>query len=507
MAGDACRSVNFKHLLTPLPFSALRFVKVAVSRYSSNIYVLGETNGGLHSADSSAVDGANAHSEDAFVAVYNSFGTPTKHALIGGKGQNFPVDITMTENDDLIVVVAYTDSDHRFLGDESGYGGDMKMRVYRLKTINIESDDLKSSLNDGGCLAERGCVWMKEFTTDEGSDDYADSDTGMGDGLPTRDVTPTGVAVAKDDNDVEMVYLVGNTSGGGTDFGGDATGSMDGFVLKLKASDGSFVKSKRISSVETDEISSVCVTPRGEPVVVGWTEGSLRTGYKSKGGLDTFVSLLTSSELNTVWTFMDGNENNDFGFGCSVHDTTLYAGGRSRGGVDGIGGWDTVLYKLETNTGTKDWVKVLGSKSDDRMGDIFQTGDVMADEVGNAIMVGMTMGGIGSRQVGNGDIFIRKVTASGEFTRAHEVTAGVGVDGTGGGKSGISKTTEAVLTALGVSIGITMCVVGYFIGKKKTEARYNMLVSDVDNNPFGNNRPGPVGVPAVIDPSDEDMEL
>lgn len=127
------------------------------------MWVLGETLGGIFSGGSSgAVDGSNADSEDVFIAQYDSLGEFEKFVQMGGPGQNFAVGIDFTSDGDAIVLVAHTDSDHRYLGDGSRYGGDMMMWLYRISASSVRSGLIADSLNGGLCEADKGCMWKKE---------------------------------------------------------------------------------------------------------------------------------------------------------------------------------------------------------------------------------------------------------------------------------------------------------------------------------------------------------
>ena len=114
----------------------------------------------------SAADGSSAHMSDVFLTRVTSSGSmpPTQHVLLDEAGVDFAIDIKVLSGGDLVFLTTHSEADHRSPGDRSGYGGDFVMRVYRVQPSYIISGAMQ--LSDGTCGA--GCVWMKEYTTDEG---------------------------------------------------------------------------------------------------------------------------------------------------------------------------------------------------------------------------------------------------------------------------------------------------------------------------------------------------
>ena len=74
---------------------------------------------------------------------------------------------------------------------------------------------------------------------------------------------------------VEYVYVAGDIAGTDPSVAGAGDGSMDGFVTKFLASDGSVVQSARVSSLTTrdDYITGICLDVDGGVIVTGMTYG------------------------------------------------------------------------------------------------------------------------------------------------------------------------------------------------------------------------------------------
>ncbi|GMH47617.1 hypothetical protein TL16_g00106 [Triparma laevis f. inornata] len=370
-----------------------RFVAVAVDSSDASIWIMGETEKGLFYDPTSS--SASSDFLDVFLARYTSTGVLKEHVLIGGSGQDFAVDLKIAEDGDVIVLVAHSDSDHRYLGDGSTYGGDMVMRVYRLDGDNLRTETLEGSLKNGGCDQSKGCKWMREFYTDEGaSHTHQDSDSGMGDGKPWRDVTPSGVALGLKDGQ-ELAYVTGVTSGSSADLGGNSGGAsvFDGFLVQMNAEDGAVTSSSRISSGSArDKIAGICMSAGGDPIVVGFTKGTMQAGHANSGGFDMFARMYSKVSMEEIWTVQKGGPEDDYGYSCAGDGGGVYVAGRSRGGLEGMGGWDVRLMKVESNSGAVEWDRQFGTPEDDQIGDGSVTGGVVIDEVGGAIVAGVTRG-------------------------------------------------------------------------------------------------------------------
>ena len=417
---------------------------------------------------------------------------------------NFAVALEVLEGGDIAVLVAHSDSDHRYLGDGSTYGGDMVMRVYRLDPAKIRNGSMGDSLKDGGCDSDNGCKWMKEFATDEGiAHTHQDSDTGMGDGKPWRDVNPSGIKRGTLDGE-EVLYVVGQTAGSNADLGGSTLfpggEGYDGFLTQISASDGTVLESARVSSGMTkDGISGVCVTEEGDPIVVGYTKGDMTGGVAGNGGkFDMFARMYNRRHLDMSWTRQMGGEDDDFGYDCTAGRGEVYVLGRSRGGTGGWGGWDARLIKIVSNTGIIEWDEWFGTAEDDMASDsrIGSSGGIILDEVGGATVAGSTRGGWGGQRLGNWDAFIAHLSPSGEYVKAYgRGTVSEGAVKVDGGEGGMGKEAEAGIAIAAAIVGVSACVMGFLIGTKRTEQKYNRL------------KDGGGGVGMTKITHDEDMDL
>ncbi|GMI26494.1 hypothetical protein TrCOL_g1042 [Triparma columacea] len=460
-----------------------RFLAVAIDPTDSSIWVLGETIGGIFSTSSPSTS-----FQDVFLARYDSLGKKISGTTMSGPGQTFAVGLDFTEGGDCVVLVAYSESDHRYLGDASAYGGDMVMRLYRLDGQMVKDESIGASLEEGGCEADKGCSWMREFTTEEAlAHSHQDSDAGEGDGRPWRDVTPTGVSVAKTRDGEEVIYVVGKTSGSSPDLGGDHGGGdntsndFDGFLTKIRALDGGVMASARISggSGSNDVASDVCVSDSGDPVVVGSTTGSLSVG-SSEGGNSMFSRMYHGETMQPVWTVQ--GEGEGYGTSCAGGaggGESVYVLGRVTGGEGGLGGWDARLMQVESNAGTVRWDVRFGTVEDDMIGftsGSLLSGGVVVDSVGGAVVGGVTRGGWGDKRMGNQDAFLARFNPRGEHAKAYgSGTKGEGVEvgeGGGGGGGGGASIAGVVVAALVMVVG---CAVGFVWGRKRTEAKYSKL--------------------------------
>ena len=293
----------------------------------------------------------------------------------------------------------------------------------------------------------------------------------------------------------EYVYVAGDSAGTDPAVGEGGDGSMDGFVLQLKASDGSSVQAARVASIATrdDYITDICLDVHGDVIVTGMTLGSLKSSYTNKGGFDVFTRKLVRNNLAVVWTTMAGGLSDDYSGGCAVDsvDDSIYtvlntdetvdiSGTSASGTLANIGGHDLVVLKMNGLSGNLESASQWGTKDDDqvnlgRLG-LFGVGDAMADNMGNLYVFGSTRGALGGEHMGNADGFLSKINRQLITDPIYDATPGYGVVGGAGGEGmELSAATKTFLVILAIAVGFGMCACGYFWGVKKTETKYGRL--------------------------------
>ena len=147
----------------------------------------------------------------------------------------------------------------------------------------------------------------------------------------------------------------------------------------------------------------------GNIYVTGETWGGL-DGNTNPGGTDIFLVKYNSSGTKQ-WTKQLGTNSIDYGEDVTVDNSNnIYVTGTAFGGLDNntsLGGHDIILMKYNSS-GTKQWIKQLGTSSSD-IGE-----DVTVDSTGNIYVTGITTGGLDNNTgSGNNDLFLVKYNSSG----------------------------------------------------------------------------------------------
>jgi len=319
---------------------------------SENIYVTGRTKGGL--------DGnTNSGRDDLFLVKYNSSGTKQWTKQLGTSEWDWGYGVTVDSSDN-IYVTGYTDG---------GLDGNTNSGERDLFLVKYNSSGTKQ--------------WTKQLGTSSG-------DEGRG------------VTVDSSDN----IYVTGHTSGGLD--GNTNSGSWDLFLVKYNSS-GVKQWTQQLGTSTTDEGLGVTVDSSDNIYVTGYTYGGLDGNTRSGRG-DIFLVKYNSSGTKQ-WTKQLGTSSDDRGRGVTVDSSdNIYVTGYTYGGLDGntsSGGLDLFLVKYNSS-GTKQWTKQLGTSSDDEgMG-------VTVDSSDNIYVTGETRGGLdGNTNSGRSDLFLVKYNSSG----------------------------------------------------------------------------------------------
>ena len=215
-----------------------------------------------------------------------------------------------------------------------------------------------------------------------------------------------GVTIDSSDN----IYLTGRTIGG---LDGNANfGDNDTFLVKYNSSGNkqwTRLFGTSSSDVTSDGGKGINVDSSGNVYVTGHTYGGL-DGNTNSGDYDIFLVKYNSSGTKQ-WLRQLGTSSEDRGNSVSSDSSgNVYVTGYTHGGLDGItnsGSSDIYLMKYNSS-GTKQWIIQLGTSSTD-IGR-----DVSVDSSGNIYVAGWSEGGLdGNTNSGNADIILMKYNSSG----------------------------------------------------------------------------------------------
>jgi len=215
-----------------------------------------------------------------------------------------------------------------------------------------------------------------------------------------------GVTIDSSDN----IYLTGRTIGGLD--GNTNSGDNDTFLVKYNSS-GNKQWTRQFgtssSDVTSDGGKGINVDSSGNVYVTGHTYGGL-DGNTNSGDYDIFLVKYNSSGTKQ-WLRQLGTSSEDRGNSVSSDSSgNVYVTGYTHGGLDGntnSGSSDIYLMKYNSS-GTKQWIIQLGTSSTD-IGR-----DVSVDSSGNIYVAGFSEGGLdGNTNSGNADIILMKYNSSG----------------------------------------------------------------------------------------------
>jgi hypothetical protein len=219
------------------------------------------------------------------------------------------------------------------------------------------------------------------------------------------------------------VYVVGQTQGSLAGQRGDA----DAFIRRYDAA-GTLLWTRQFGSTDEDVARGVAVDATGNAYVVGTTWGALQGS--GNGGGDAFIRKYGPNG-NVLWTIQFGTPVTDFARGVAVDAAgNAIVAGYTYGSLRGTnaGELDAFVRKFDP-TGKVLWTRQFGTDSYD------YAYSVAVDGTGAIIVAGTTWGDLKGTQAGDGDAFIRKLTADGAHvitrqfgTASHDAGMRVGVD-------------------------------------------------------------------------------
>ena len=257
-----------------------------------------------------------------------------------------------------------------------------------------------------------------------------------------------GISIATDVSG--NVYTIGNFGTtadfdpGPGNFNLSSAGANDVFISKVDPS-GNFVWAKRIGGGDTDEGLAIALDASGNVYATGvfrvtadFDPSAGVFNLTSAGDADIFILKLDASG-NFLWAKQMGGVVNDFGFSIALDaSNNVYATGSFGDTADfdpGIGTFDLIsagntdnfVSKLDSN-GNFLWAKQLGGTDDD------DSYAIAVDAIGNVYTIGTFYAtadfdpGVGTYNltaVGQYDIFISKLDASGNFAWAKRIGGAV----------------------------------------------------------------------------------
>jgi hypothetical protein len=366
---------------------------------SGNIIVAGYFSGSVNLGGNLLT---SAGGKDIFVAKYSSTGATLWAKSFGGAGDDQANALAVDSSGNIFIAGQFSSSVNFGSGSMTSAGG---------------ADIFVAKLSSSGVG-----LWSKRYG--DTSDDIALS-----------------ASVDSAGNVVVAGYFKGSVNFGGgavnsTYSGLGAITTMDSFVLKLAAADGSYQWAKTFNNNSQNRAYGVAVDLNNNVLVTGSFEGSIdliggfTTYLTSAGAYDIYVAKLSGSNGAHVWSKRLGSTDSEEGFSVAADRTTgdALVTGYFRGSVDfgggalaSAGGDDIFLARYSGSSGAYMWAKRFGSYDGDRgfgvtvdgSGNVLVTG-TFSDTVnfgGTALSSGGTAGG----QFGSFDSFIAKYSGTGAY--------------------------------------------------------------------------------------------
>ena len=201
------------------------------------------------------------------------------------------------------------------------------------------------------------------------------------------------------------VYVTGQT---GSDLDGQTgVGVGDFFVMKYD-SEGAKQWTRLHGSDYSDTATGITSDSSGNVYVTGYTEGSI-DNHTNAGQNDLFVVKYDSSGAKQ-WTKQLGTASNDIASGIATDSSgNVYVTGNTDGALDNntSAGLDDLFVVKYDSGGAKQWIKQLGTSSEDR------THGIATDSSGNVYVTGSTRGALDGSNVGGHDLFVVKYDSGG----------------------------------------------------------------------------------------------
>jgi hypothetical protein len=342
------------------------------------IYIAGETTGSL--------GGDNAGNYDAFTSTFNAFGTPINSAQFGTPGNDFGTGIAADQLGN-VFLTGYSGP------NTPGYQGFIRKYNTSGSPQWTQLIGPGQTYSYGVAADGQGNAFVGGYTTGSlnvsnagGYDAYIAKYDTSGNALWMRQFGTAGqdeaFGVAADG--VGSVYIAGATQGALT---GSNAGGFDAFVGKYSAS-GNLQWTRQLGTSSDDFARSVATDRTGNVYVVGNTGGSL--SGTSNGLDDAFIEKFDAAG-NLKWTKQFGTSANDYAYSVAIdmRGNPLVVGA-TQGSLSGAsaGGYDAFLSKFDA-AGNLKWTRQFGTAGND-----FANG-ISTDGFGNFYVTGSSPGFLG----------------------------------------------------------------------------------------------------------------
>jgi len=191
-------------------------------------------------------------------------------------------------------------------------------------------------------------------------------------------------------------------------------GNNDAYVAKYSAN-GNLLWIKQFGSDKNETVQGLAIDPQGNVGVAGSSDGSLPNNTLNGVVSDAYVAKLNGSTGQVIWIHQFGSTATDVATGLAVDGSgNFYASGYVQAATSAAlpgntakGGNDAFIAKI-TPGGTREWLKQLGTNSDDL------AYAVWVDSSGTSYTVGTTTGTFaGNTSAGGLDAFLVKYNSSG----------------------------------------------------------------------------------------------
>jgi hypothetical protein len=263
----------------------------------------------------------------------------------------------------------------------------------------------------------------------------ADANVGALFGIPGSNIwlEQTNATKSASINDARMISggdiaVAGQFSGTITLGGKSITsaGTSDGFVARLRATDGAAVWIKQLGGASTASVNGIDVDSSGNVIAAGAFSGSASFGgatFTSAGLDDVFVVKLSASDGSHLWSQAFGGTSEDQPGGVAVdtQGNALVAGffyntiNPGTQPIASAGGSDAFIVKYASANGAHVWSKGIGGTGNDT------AGAVAVDGSDNVVIAGRFTGAV---NFGGGSTSPPMGAASGAFVGKYASASG-----------------------------------------------------------------------------------
>jgi enterochelin esterase-like enzyme len=201
---------------------------------------------------------------------------------------------------------------------------------------------------------------------------------------------------------------------------GQANAGAKDVVLIKYGPTGSKLWTREFGTPGVDRAYGLQLDPQGHPVIVGYTKGNFDGNHSGNTSDDIFVTKYDPTGARE-WATQVGTTAADRGYGLAVDASgTIYVGGYTKGNLGGtnVGDKDIYLLQLAATGGAPVWIRQFGTAGEDK-------GMAVAAGGGHAYIAGMTGDALGTplpgATPGGIDGFLAQFDASGTRTWTAQV--------------------------------------------------------------------------------------